>query len=217
MINQNTWCANEFSGINLGDQRLNSRFLEMSGNLLKHPSAPIMEASQSWREAKAAYRLFENSKLSAAHILGPHKEQTLRRLEQQKSLVYFAIQDTTTLNYAHHFKKKDMGKIRKLAGYKNPLTGCYAHNTLLVTEQALPLGLINQKIYKHALEENKSDNKKRPITEKESYRWIESLRETKNITIEVPAKNGLPKRRADLEVRFAEIEFTPPSVYLVHS
>ena len=274
MIDQNNWCTSEFSGINLGDQRLDSRFLEMSGNLLKNPSAPIMEASQSWREAKAAYRLFENSKLTARHISQPHKDQTIKRLEQKTDSVFFAIQDTTTFNYTYHSKKKDMGKICKSAGYKNPLTGCYAHNTLLITERALPLGLINQKIYKHALKENKSDNKKRPITEKESYRWIESLRETKrlcgdknvvtlcdresdiyeffvdaekigakilvraawdrrvmrtdtksnerlwsymqkqplasNITIEVPAKNELPKRRVDLEVRFAEIEFNPP-------
>lgn len=175
------WCHTEFSGVELGDQRLDQRFLKVSGDLLDNSTASIMEASHSWHDAKAAYRLFDNEKLSEEHIKDLHKTQVIKRLEDSEASVFFAIQDTTSLNYTHHPKKSGMGKLHHSKEFKDPVRGCYLHNTLLLTEKGLPLGLIDQKIYQHSLTGKKTDGKMRPITEKESFRWIESLRETKEL------------------------------------
>jgi len=184
-MEQSNWCYTEFSAVTLGDDRLNRRFLTVAGDLLANPTAPIVEATDSWREAKAAYRLFDNAKLSDKHIRELHQTQTIKRLEQSKDTVFFAIQDTTTLNYTHHPKKSGMGKIHKAKGFSQALKGCFLHNTLLITNSGLPLGLLDQKIYQH--ESGKAKNsKQRPITEKESYRWLEALEKTQALCEEKP-------------------------------
>lgn len=49
-----------------------------------------------------------------------------------------------------------------------------------MTEDAIPLGLLDQKIYQHD-PTDKVSNKSRPIHEKESYSWIEALRQSSNL------------------------------------
>jgi Transposase DNA-binding/Transposase Tn5 dimerisation domain len=178
-LQQDTWCSKEFSSVKLGDQRLNRRLLKVAGDLLNYPTEPINAACNNWSEAKAAYRLFDNDKLQEAALLRVHQVETVKRLEKSDEIV-FAIQDTTILNYTHHPKKKGLGKINKTPGYENPSMGCLLHNTLLMTESGLPLGLLDQKIFLHGTGE-KTNHKRRPITEKESFRWIESLRTTKSL------------------------------------
>lgn len=176
MPDQMDWCAKEFSNIELGDKRLNARFIKVSSDLLKNSRSSIIAAAQTLKGAKGAYRLFDNAKLIDKKIINEHQDQTLNRLSDADEEVCFAIQDTTTLNYTHHPKKSGLCKLHKKAGFDKALMGCFLHNTLLITASGKPLGLIDQKIYTHKA--NLISNKQRPITEKESYRWIESLEKT---------------------------------------
>lgn len=173
---QDVWCSKEFSSVKLGDERLNRRLLKVANDLMNNPTEPIHAACDGWSEAKAAYRLFDNDKLQEAALLQAHQAETVKRLEKSEEII-FAIQDTTTLNYTHHPKKKGINKINKNPGFENPSKGCFLHNTLLMTESGLPLGLLDQKIFQHETGE-KVDHKRRPITEKQSYRWIKSLKTT---------------------------------------
>jgi len=177
---QDTWCSKEFSSVKLGDKRLNRRLLKLTSDLLNNPSEPIHSVCNGWPEAKAAYRLFDNDKLQEAALLQAHQAKTLKRLERSEEMIYFAIQDTTVLTYTHHPKKKGINKINKNMGFERPSTGCFLHNTLLMTGSGLPLGLLDQKIFQHEVGE-KTNHKHRPITEKQSFRWIESLRTTKSL------------------------------------
>ena len=175
-LQQDNWCSKEFQSIKLGDKRLNRRFLMVANHLLNNPAEPIHVACNTWSEAKAAYRLFDNEKLKEETILQKHQVETVKRLEKVNGFI-FAIQDTTTLNYTHHPKKKGINKINHTPGFKQPSKGCFLHNTLLITENGLPLGLIDQKLFQHDPAQT-IDHKRRPITEKQSFKWIESLRTT---------------------------------------
>lgn len=179
---QDAWCSKEFNSIKLGDERLNRRLIKVANDLTNNPSEPIHAACDSWSGAKAAYRLFDNDKLQEATLLQAHQAETIKRLEKSEEIV-FAIQDTTTLNYTHHPKKKGINKINKNPGFEKPTKGCFLHNTLLMTESGLPLGLLDQKIFQYETEE-KISHKRRPITEKQSYKWIESLKRTKSLCSE---------------------------------
>ncbi len=200
---QDNWCSNEFSSIKLGDKRLNRRLLKVASNLMNNPTEPIQAACDNWSEAKAAYRLFDNDKLQEATLLQAHQTETIKRLEKSEGII-FAIQDTTTLNYTHHPNKKGINKINKHAGFVGPSTGCFLHNTLLMTESGLPLGLLDQKIFQHSTEE-KIDHKRRPITDKQSYRWIESLKVTKFLCLERTVVT-VGDRESDIFELFVEAE-----------
>lgn len=197
---QDTWCSKEFSSVKLGDKRLNRRLLKVASDLLNDPAKPIHTACDNWAEAKAAYRLFDNDKLQDAILLKIHQEETIKRANKSDE-VLLAIQDTTILNYTHHPKKK-LNKINKNPGFEKPTVGCFLHNTLLMTQSGLPLGLLDQKIYQHNSEE-KVNHKYRPITEKQSYRWIESLKMTKSLCPEKMIIT-IGDRESDIFELFAE-------------
>jgi hypothetical protein len=178
-LKNDTWCSKEFRFINLGDQRLNRRFLKVASDLLNNPSKPIHRACNGWSQSKAAYRLFDNKNLHEVTLLQLHQQEAFKRAQESDEIL-LAIQDTTILNYTHHPKKKGVNKINKNVGFEKPTTGFFLHNTLLITEKGCPYGLIDQKIYQHNPEE-KAHHKQRPITEKQSFRWIESLQKTKSL------------------------------------
>lgn len=203
MSAKDTWCSKEFGSVKLGDDRLNHRLLKVADDLLNHPTEPIHAACGSWAEAKAAYRLFDNDKLQEISLLQIHQKETLSRLEKSKETI-FAIQDTTILNYTHHPKKRGINKINKNIGFEKPSTGCLLHNTLLITESGLPLGLLDQKIFQHQTGK-KIDHKRRPIAEKESFRWIEALKTTKSLCLEKLVIT-LGDRESDIFELFAEAE-----------
>ena len=200
---RDTWCSKELGSVKLGDKRLNRRLLKVAGDLLNYPTEPINAVCNGWSETKAAYRLFDNDKLHEAHLLQAHQAETVKRLEKSNEIV-FAIQDTTVLNYTHHPKKKGINKINKNPGFEKPSTGCFLHNTLLMTESGLPLGLLDQKIFQHDTGE-KTNHKHRPITEKQSFRWIESLKTTKTLC---PQKTivTVGDRESDIFELFVEAE-----------
>ena len=175
---QDTWCSKELSSIKLGDERLNRRLLSVASDLLNSPDEPIHIACGNWANAKGAYRLFDNDKLQESALLQIHQTETIKRFENSSEAVFFAIQDTTVLNYTHHPKTKGIHKINQNSGFEKPSTGFFLHNTLLMSESGLPFGLLDQKIYQHDIGE-KIHHKRRPITEKQSFKWIESLRVTK--------------------------------------
>lgn len=170
------WCAKEFGSINLGDKRLNLRLITVARNLMNSPTEPINVASEEWAAAKAAYRLFDNTKFHEAELLRVHQKELIKRVGEAEGVV-FAIQDTTILNYSHHPKKKGMGRLNKNPGFAAPAKGCFVHNTLIVNEKGCPFGLLDQKVYRRD-SLAKIPHKLRPITQKESFRWIEALRTT---------------------------------------
>ncbi len=69
MLNYDSWALKEFSNINLGDKRLNQRLVKLSDDFSKHTDFSINQASKDWHAAKAAYRFFQNDKVSAKEIL----------------------------------------------------------------------------------------------------------------------------------------------------
>lgn len=210
-LQQDTWCSKEFSSVKLGDKRLNQRLLKVASDLLNSPTEPINAVCNGWPEAKAAYRLFNNDKLNEAILLQVHQTETVKRLEKSDEIV-FAIQDTTVLNYTHHPKKKGINKMSKTPGFEKPTTGCFLHNTLLMTESGIPLGLLDQKIFQHDTEE-KINHKHRPITEKQSFRWIESLRTTSSLC---PHKTvvTISDRESDIFELFVEAEKSEAKVLI---
>ena len=63
---QGSWVQEEFGGVDLSDPRLDRRLIKTAEQLAKSPAAPINEACGDWASTKAAYRLFDNNKVSAA-------------------------------------------------------------------------------------------------------------------------------------------------------
>lgn len=91
--NDISWATEEFSKLHLKDKRLNQRCQKIAGTLEQQPTEPINQACEDWADTKAAYRFFDNPKVSPDKILAPHYQRTVKRLKSHPLVL--AVQDTT--------------------------------------------------------------------------------------------------------------------------
>jgi hypothetical protein len=202
-----SWSHEEFAGIDLGDTRLDTRFLSVSADLAAQPQAPINQACKDWAATKAAYRLFENEKVQPEFILSPHQQQIRERMAAYGRVL--AVQDTAVLNYTHHPMTQGLGPI---GTPEQDLQGLVMHSTLVCSLQGLPLGVATQAIWaRETVEDEQAQPRKppppqRPIEEKESVKWITALRGTVELAPAGVEVVTVCDREADVYEFFQEAE-----------
>ena len=197
---EDNWYEKEFGSINIGDKRLNKRAIKVAGDLSNQLSAPINQASQDWKSTKAAYNFFDNDKVEPDKIYAPHIENTVARMKNYETVL--AIQDTTSLNYGSHEAVKGLGHIGK-----EGTRGFMQHNTLIVTTDGLPLGLIDQLVWTRTETiEEKKKNTTSSIEEKESYKWLRGLKKTIEKAPSATKVITVCDREADIYEFFDEAE-----------
>ena len=167
-----SWSRQEFAGLDLGDTRLNDRLVGIADALAARPMSPISTACGDWSAVKAAYRFFDNDKVSPEKVLGPHFQQTVERMRAHERV--FAIQDTTYLDYTDHPATQGLGPIGKRS---QKYQGVVKHTTLVVSASGVPLGCLTDKVWVRDASD-KRDSKAKPLQERESYKWIEALSQT---------------------------------------
>jgi len=199
-----SWCEEELSTVDLGDKRLDWRIREVATKLAAQPMASINQACEDWADTKAAYRLFANQRVTDEKILKPSQQRTRERM-QEYALV-LAVQDTTFLDYTRHFKTQGLGPI---GTQQQNLSGLVMHSTLAFTPAGMPLGLLTQEIWARSEEEEQltdEERKKRPIEEKESYKWLKALQETVHWTPSGVQVVTVCDREADIYEFFVEAQ-----------
>lgn len=175
------WLREEFSGVDLGDKRLDRRLIKTAESLGKSPVSPINEACGDWASTQAAYRLFDNDKASPEVIREPHIAATVKRMVACGGPVLVA-QDTVFFSYGEHPKTRGLGPIGKSNEAHD--RGLIMHNALAFTASGVPLGLLSQRIWarEEVPEEEYVEKILRlqcmAIEEKESSKWLLALRET---------------------------------------
>ncbi|MEO5969970.1 MAG: IS4 family transposase [Bdellovibrionia bacterium] len=175
------WFSKELSASEFGDQRLNKRFFSMGEKWSLSPERSIPQTFDDWPSVKAAYRFFENKKVTPEKILYSHFENTHQRLQTRKTVLI--IQDTSFLSYGHHRNTKGLGKLgsNHRGDQKYDNYGLIMHTALAVDPSGLPLGLVDQKIYARQAERHlprtlsSMVRAKIPIEMKESIKWIEPM------------------------------------------
>ena len=174
-----SWAEKEFSGLSLGDKRLNKRLLHLATRLGDQPNESIVSACHGWDEAKSAYLFFSNKKVSAEKILVPHIKATHHRMSQEKRVLL--LQDTTELDYSNHHKKTGIG-------YLNSKThkGLLEHPLYAISESRLPLGLVSMTWWTRQELGQATPHEQRSIEEKETFRWLEHYRKGNRLAKTMP-------------------------------
>ena len=168
-----SWADSEFQDASFGDDRLRQRAIRVCERLAEHPSESIPVACCGRAEVEAAYRFFSNDKVTAARVLGPHHDASLRRLAAHP--VVLCVQDTTELDYTGK-QTAGLGPLNYAA-----TNGLYLHVTTALTPQRQALGIVAQEFFVHDRACFGQATKKaigyyaRPIDEKESGRWLRAF------------------------------------------
>lgn len=183
--NQNeNWAAIEFKNANIGDKRLNERLVMIASAFANAPTGSIPQACGSWNTTKATYRFLDNKKVEDKKIMQTHISATEKRLQHlPEKTTILAIQDTTQLDFTRHPATGGLGILSDPFHH-----GLFYHPTLLFTTDKVPLGIIDQQVWKRAEEDfgKKYDRKNLPVCEKESQKWLNSLEKTAQIQQKMP-------------------------------
>ncbi|NOT78705.1 MAG: IS4 family transposase [Bacteriovoracaceae bacterium] len=124
--------------------------------------------------------IFDNNSVSSDLILDPHYRITYERsLPDDRILI---VQDTSKINYDSHRATEGLSSYSTSKGFETH--GLITHTALAVNTDGVPLGVIDQKTWTRSIDDDVKElseykNYKRPIEEKESYRWIEALKKSK--------------------------------------
>ena len=198
------WSHQEFETLDLGDNRLTRRLIAVASALSASPQSTINAACEDWSATKAAYRLFDNEQVAAAKILSPHFQRTVERMRAHERV--FAIQDTTYLDYTHHPSTEGLGPIGTDSQH---IYGFVKHTTLVVTESGLPLGCLTDAVWVRDTPRRNSRKANAPLTEKESYKWIDALNQTQACTPDGVEVISICDREADIYEFFVQAKETP--------
>lgn len=184
------WVERELATSHFKDVRLAKRLHKLVAMLSGQMGKSVPCACQDWANTKAAYRFFANDHVSEGQILAGHFQATETRLAETGGRVLL-LHDTCEFSFQRD-QDSALGLIGRAASGKGKdgrqkhftVRGVLMHSSLAVTPDGLPLGLTAIKFWSrrqfkgcNALKRQVNPTRV-PITEKESFRWLENLRQS---------------------------------------
>jgi hypothetical protein len=176
------WAANEFGGAPLGDTRLSRRLAQVARLQAQQPERAFCGVAEAdWPTVKAYYRLIDqpdDSAVSMDHILAPHRQRTLRRMEAQPTVL--CVQDGSTLDYTALDQCDGLGPIgTNQTGATS--SGLHLHSTLAVAPNGLPLGVVKAQAIAPP-----EDPGTAPPKAKKTFPWIDHHRDLVEVAATMP-------------------------------
>ena len=214
------WAQEEMATAQLEDQRLNERLSKLLSDLGDRPTASIPAACGGHTEMTAAYRFFDNPKVTAARVLEPHFAATRQRMAAQP--VVLLVQDTTEVQMTRP-QQPVVGAGPLDGGTRR---GAFLHPLEAFTPDGTPLGAVSMEIWtrppqarQHSRREKDRRRRRLSIEQKESFRWLQGLRTARPIAQELPQTQivCLADSEADIYELFAEPRGEPPVDWLIRA
>jgi hypothetical protein len=166
------WSDDEVLHMDLGDPRRTRRLSQILASRSEAPSGSFNEHFSSPSELNKFYQFCDNPYVDREAILAGHREKTVARMADEE--VVLAVQDSMEYDVTHHPEAQGFGALQGPGRQ-----GAWLHNTLAVTPDRRPLGVLDQQCwYREAAAGKKADRHKRPTEEKESLKWLQSVRQT---------------------------------------
>ena len=199
------WASQEMASVDLGDERLDARAVTVLSALGSRPTVSIPAACGGRAEMQAAYRFFDNDKVTFDKVLQPHIERTRERMAQQQTVLL--VQDTTEIDVTP--PELEMKGVGTLDGLR---CGFLVHEMQAFTTEGTPLGTVWAEIVNrtdgvaHARAQPRSERARTPIEAKESLRWLTGLRQARATAQQLPGVHCVcvADSEADIYELFAE-------------
>src|SRR5579872_6010037 len=165
MEESSSWVVEETRTANFGDKRLNKRYGDLLNSFASTPNKSIPASCKGWKETIAAYRFLNHKNVTAAEILRPHKDATLKRIKEEK--VVLIPQDTTEIDFTGRKSLSGIGYLTK-----ESRQGFYLHPSVAFTPERCCLGVTDIQTWTRASLGTREKRKDKPIEEKETYCWL---------------------------------------------
>ena len=212
------WVEHETAGCPFPDRRLSKRFCTLLEALSCGMGDSLPMACQDWAATKAAYRFLGNPRVDEATILAGHFEATRSRFEQSGGVI-LVLHDTTEFSFQRacpeeigKTHKTFVGRSKEGRPQARTVCGLLMHSSLVVTPEGIPLGLAAVKFWTrkkfkgtNALR-GKVNATRVDIEKKESFRWIENVRQSTERLGEPARCVHVGDRESDIYELFCEAQ-----------
>ncbi|MCP4178368.1 MAG: IS4 family transposase [bacterium] len=187
---------------NLKSERRANNLLK---SMVKKESVSVYSNSKNWNDAIGNYRMLNNENIELPDIKQGVINDCARKANCSHALI---IQDTTQLNYEKH-----RGRIKPNSGLgvigDNKSLGYFLHPTFVMnSENGDVYGVSDIKtwIRKENREPKKEEERKKtPIEQKESYRWLDSIEQSKKTLTCCEMLTAISDREGDIYEVFATV------------
>jgi hypothetical protein len=150
---EDQWLEGELGGSTLPDQRLARRLQQIVARMAASPGQPLPLACQDWAATKAAYRIFDNDRVTEQGVLAGHFAATKTRVSAATGPI-LVLQDTTEFSYKRDAPEKigftkaiNTGRDQQGRLREHTVCGLLMHSSLAVTTAGVPLGLAAVKFW----------------------------------------------------------------------
>jgi len=171
-----------FGTVKLGHKARNACVVKLANLLRRHPGGTLPDKLSAPKDYKALMRLVHRPEVTHASVLQPHRQRTVRLMEQSESQVLLLVHDATTLDYSSlKSLANDLGPIGDGRG-----RGYLCHNSLAIDPQRRQvLGLANQILHHcDTVPKNESVAAKRLRDNRESRLWTKAVQQIGSVAPE---------------------------------
>lgn len=163
------WAVENFSTCQLRNCARNRRLINIAQQLIRRANGSLPDQTETWADAKAAYRFFDTDSISYQDLIAPHC--ALTRQSCQPGDVKLIICDTTEIDYTSLRKTTGLGPIGN--GHTK---GFFLHSALMVDAgpQHHTNGLVAQEVFYRKVRSGsrkKAKNSSRNRADRESAVW----------------------------------------------
>lgn len=168
------------------DKRICDRANLIISTMINKPNVTIPNLSTEKSFTKGIYRFLENSNFNHKSILDGFVYSTINSLPSDEMII--VAQDTSDLDYTGLKETSGLGYLDSSSQKFKKQTGLKFHTALAVSKKGEVFGILDQKIYSRESTKTLSgtDRSKLPTEEKESIRWLETVRNIDNLNISNP-------------------------------
>jgi len=208
------WVEQELDGVQLGDRRLERRWVQMLQSRWQHPQRSFGASFGSPAAGKAAYRLVEKPRVGVCFetLLAPHHQQTQRRMAAESMVVL--AQDTTTLSYNSLSHTQGLGPV---GDWRHPGRGLLLHCLHAYRLDGIPLGCGWAQLWARAKQSDTHQRNEQSICDKESLRWIQAYQAAVGLARSMP-QTGLvvcADRESDIFELFDQTQVAPKNLHVL--
>ncbi|MGE5353817.1 MAG: IS4 family transposase [Acidobacteriota bacterium] len=189
------------------DRRLDRRFFQLVEKVAEGESVNISKISSGRSQQISFYRLLGNDKLSEAKIIRTIEESCQGKVEE--GVHYILPSDSSDMNLENHLGRLKVSETSAIGPINDFHTGFFLHPVLVMearTERCI--GFSSVYIWsREPMQKNKKERKYKslPIEEKESYKWIKTAEESKNILKKASMVTIVEDREGDIFEEWARI------------
>ncbi len=214
------WVQQEMATAHLQDQRLNRRLRKILSDLGDRPAASIPAACGGHAEMTAAYRFFDNPKVTSSQVLEPHVAATRQRMAAQPVVVL--VPDTSEVQMTRP-SQQVVGAGPLDGGTRR---GALVHPLEAFTPDGTPLGAVAMKIWtrseatrRRSRPEKNRRRRHLPFARKEGFRWLQNLRTARTVAQKLPRTQivCVMDSEADIYDLFAEPRGEPPVDWVIRA